>query len=206
LKTEPARVPLVIEPMRSLGGRVDVRGLWVLDGKLYEMVAAPIVAPLVSHRHARLGAVLVGIQIGELPVRFLARIMQITQTDLVLLTDGQVMASRFPARLSAQLLQRLAGLPEGRVGRVEVGSRSYLAWKQGSPIDFGGRRYTQVILRSLEGANQLAYQIGRGLIAVGLGGVALVVLFACRRRCPRWRARASSRATSRASAATARSA
>src|SRR5262249_40965486 len=45
-------------------------------------------------------------------------------------------------------------------------------------IDFGGRRYTQVILRSLEGANQLAYQIGRGLIAVGLGGVALVVLFA----------------------------
>jgi len=156
--------------LRSLRAGTTKRGLWILDGNLYEMIAAPLVA------HGEpLGALLVGNQLGDLPVR---RLESLAQTDLVLLTDARVIASRFPAQISAQLLKRLSSFPEGRVGRVELAGRSYLAWKQGFPVDYGGARYTQVILRSLEGASQLAYQIGRGLIAVGLGAVVLVVFFA----------------------------
>jgi len=170
LRSQPSAVSLSIEPLRSLRAGTTKRGLWILDGNLYEMIAAPLVA-----HGERLGALLVGNQLGDLPVR---RLESLAQTDLVLLTDARVIASRFPAQISAQLLKRLSSFPEGRVGRVELAGRSYLAWKQGFPVDYGGARYTQVILRSLEGASQLAYQIGRGLIAVGLGAVVLVVFFA----------------------------
>ncbi len=173
LSVEPAAAGLAIEPLRSLG-RNPTRGLWVLDGKLFEMMAAPIAA---ARGGRPLGFLLVGNQLGDLSgaVRYFENL---AQTDLVLLTDARVIASPFPKRLSTQLLRRLAHLPEGQLGRVELGHGSYLAWKQGFPVEFGGTRYTQVVLRSLAGADQLAYAIGRSLVAVGLGAGFLVVLFA----------------------------
>jgi putative nucleotidyltransferase with HDIG domain len=171
LVAEPARVPVSIEPFRSLGGPVARRGLWVFDGRLYEMVGAPIAA----RGGARLGALLVGIRLGDISARLFQNLGQV---QLVLLTDARLMYSPFPRRLAEHLRERLIHLPEGRLGRVELAHGSYLAWKQSATIDFGGSRYTQVVLRSLEGANELAYEIGRSLLAVGLGAGLLVVLFA----------------------------
>ncbi len=172
LRHPPAKVPTSIEPFRSLAPRAAVRGLWILDGKLYEILAAPLAA---TRRGPRIGYLVTGNPIGDFPVRFLE---DLAQTDLVLLTDAKVLTSPFPPATSAHLVDRLASLPEGKLGRVVLAQRSYLAWKQGTPVDLGGARYTQVILRSLAGADQLSFEIGRSLVAVGLGAGLLVVLFA----------------------------
>jgi len=174
VRSVPGRVSLAIEPLRSVGSDGETRGLWILDGNLYELVAAPVVQ---SGR--RIGYLLSGMQLGDLQVR---RFETMTQADLVLLTDDKVIASTFPRGTSRRFPALLAGLTAEKPGRIEIGEignpRPFLAWKRSLSIDYGATRYTQVLLRSLAGANELAYRIDRALVGVGLGASFLVVLFA----------------------------
>jgi putative nucleotidyltransferase with HDIG domain len=162
----PARLATSIEPLLSLGRQPARRGLWVIDGRLFEMVGAPVGAA---------GALLAGTRLGDLQSHL---IPSLGQVDIMLLIDGRVMYSSLLRSTTRQLQAPLAGLPEGRIARLSPSRGSYLARKQSVPIDYGAGRYTLVVLRSLEGANRLAYEIVRGLLGVGVGAVLLVVLFA----------------------------
>jgi len=162
----PARVPTSIEPLRSLGRAPARRGLWMMDGRLFEMVGVPV---------GTSGILLGGTRLGDVQSRL---IPSLGQVDLMLLIDRRLMYSSLPRSISERLRARLAGVPEERIDRLTFAQRSYLAWKQGAPIDYGAGRYTLIVLRSLDGANQLAYEIVRSLLGVGLGVGLLVVLFA----------------------------
>jgi putative nucleotidyltransferase with HDIG domain len=161
----PARLSTSIQPLSSLGVSTPKRGLWMIGGHLYEMVGAPVGAS---------GALLAGMRLGDLQ-RFVPSLWQV---DILLLTDGQTIYSSLPRSVARRLSQRLAGLPEEKVASLTLGPRSFLAWKQEGDIDYGAGRYTTVVLRSLDGANLLAYEIVRSLLGVGVGAVLLVVLFA----------------------------
>ena len=171
LDAAPARMPTSIEPFRSLGRPVPRRGLWVFDHRLYEIVGAPVAA----RGGAPLGTLLVGLRLGDIPPRLFENLEQVV---IAIMIDGRMIYSPFPPQLSKGLGERLSTLAEGRVARMEVADGSYLAWKLGAGIDYAGGRYIQVLFCSLNGADELAYDILRSLVAVALGAGLLIVLFA----------------------------
>jgi len=161
------------EPLRSaLAGRMG-QGEWLVGGQLCDMVAAPVLNPLDGRR---LGAALFGVQVGDSAVRHLRNLVE---TDLLLVAaDGRVLASSLPAPLAREVA-RQQPLFEGRqTGSVETRGSSYLATARISPLDYGGSHYARIYLRRLDGADQLAYRIGRDLLAIGLIAGVLAFVFA----------------------------
>jgi putative nucleotidyltransferase with HDIG domain len=171
---EPFAGALAGQPLAGRAPRGPGRGLWLLDGKIYEMVAAPV-------RGAGgrpLGALGLGLPIGD---QTLARFQSFTQTDLVMLADGRVAGSSLPRRTAAVLAAQAAGLVPGRTAEVEAAGTPYLAWRQQLALDLGSARdlgTSQLMLRPLAGARALSDTILKSTIAVGLVAGALAFLFA----------------------------
>jgi putative nucleotidyltransferase with HDIG domain len=147
-------------------------------------VATPVESPAGGRQ---VGAVLVGLNVGDTALHHLRSLVQ---NDILLVAGGQVLASSLPAALAREVARqqpRLDALPR----RIEVRGTTYLAVARVFRLDFGGgggmgdiggrggqggSRFTRIVLRPTDGAEQLAYQIGRNLLLIGL--VAFVVAFA----------------------------
>jgi putative nucleotidyltransferase with HDIG domain len=162
-----------VEPLRSVLAGGDVgHGRWIVGGQLCDMVAAPVQ----GRDGSRLGTALVGARIGDGEAR---QLRSLTETDLLLVaTDGRVLASSLPAPVAREIARRQPLLDDQLARRVEVRGASYRAIERVFPLDHGGSRYAQIILRRVDGADQLAYQIGRGLLVIGLIAGALAFIFA----------------------------
>ncbi|MEA2693006.1 MAG: hypothetical protein QOJ16_2393, partial [Acidobacteriota bacterium] len=103
--------------------------------------------------------------------------------------DGRELESTLPAALAGEIARqhsRLGPTPQ----RVEDRGTTYLAVERVLPLDFGGSggsggrdgrgggHFAQIILRPTDGAEQLAYQIGRDLLLIGLVAFVLAFVFA----------------------------
>jgi putative nucleotidyltransferase with HDIG domain len=162
------------EPLRSALAGGQGHGLWVVGGELCDVVAAPVESPTDGRR---VGAVLVGLHIGNTALRHLRSLIQ--DHILLVAADGRVLASSLPTDLARDIARqqpRLDAIPR----RIEARGTAYLAIKRVLPLDFSGAgqggRVAQVLLRPTDDAEQLAYQIGRDLLFIGL--VAFVLAFA----------------------------
>ena len=165
------------EPLRSAlgtgGGNGTGHGLWIVGGQLCDLVAAPVRSPIDGRR---LGAALFGVRVEDSMIRHLRNLVE---TDLVIVTaDGRVLASSLPATLAHEVA-RQQPLFDGPTPRtVEARGSSYLATARVSSLDYGGSRIARIYLRRLDGADQLAYRIGRDLLAIGLVAGVLAFVFA----------------------------
>jgi putative nucleotidyltransferase with HDIG domain len=178
------------EPLRSALAGGQGHGWWIVGGTLCDVVSAPVES-LAGGR--RVGAVLVGVNVGSTAARHLRSLVQ---TDLlVVAADGRVLASSLPAAQAREVARRQPLLDSTQPRRIEVHGMSYLAVERVVPLDFGepgepggrggragrgrlGGRFAQILLRPLDGSEQLAYQIGRGLLLIGLAAFVLAFIFA----------------------------
>jgi putative nucleotidyltransferase with HDIG domain len=172
------------EPLRSALAGGSGHGMWVVGGQLCDVVAAPVESPAGGRR---VGAVLVGLNVGTTALRHLRSLIQ---NDILLVSaDGRVLASSLPTALAGEIARqhsRLGATPQ----RVEVRGTTYLAVERVLPLDFGGSggsggrdgrgggHFAQILLRPTDGAEQLAYQIGRDLLLIGLVAFVLAFVFA----------------------------
>src|SRR5882724_9545189 len=146
---------------------------WLPGTQLFDLVAAPVRSPIDGRR---LGAALFGVRVEDSMIRHLRNLVE---TDLVIVTaDGRVLASSLPATLAHEVA-RQQPLFDGPTPRtVEARGSSYLATARVSSLDYGGSRIARIYLRRLDGADQLAYRIGRDLLAIGLVAGVLAFVFA----------------------------
>ncbi|MEA2692669.1 MAG: hypothetical protein QOJ16_2056, partial [Acidobacteriota bacterium] len=83
------------EPLRSALAGGSGHGMWVVGGQLCDVVAAPVESPANGRR---VGAVLVGLNVGTTALRHLRSLIQ---NDILLVSaDGRVLASSLPAALA----------------------------------------------------------------------------------------------------------
>src|SRR6185369_5095068 len=162
------------DPLRSALAGGQGHGMWVVGGQLCDVVAAPVESPAGGRR---VGAVLVGLRIGNTALRHLHSLIQ--SHILLVAADGRVLASSLPTDLAREIARQQPRL-DATPRRIEARGTAYLAIKRVLPLDWsGGRqgaRIAQVLLRPTDDAEQLAYQIGRDLLLIGL--VAFVLAFA----------------------------
>jgi len=163
-----------VEPLRSMlsGTPGEGRGLWRLGGQLYDLVAAPVLAPD-GHR---VGAILYGARLSGSAIRHLRGL---TQSDILLVSqDGGALASSLPEAVAREIASARPQLSSTEPRRIEARGSSYLALAHDLPVDYGERRYSEVFLRSLDGSDQLSYQIGSGLLIIGVIAGVLAFVFA----------------------------
>lgn len=152
--------PGEVEPIRSALARERSEGVWILGGKLFEIVAVPLEAD-----GERLGAVALGQELQDEVARHLERL---TRSHVVILADRQVVASSLSEPLTREAATYLPKLLDGGAREIEVGGRPYLAQLEAVPVDYGGKSCNHLILSPLGRAISLSASILRGLLGVGL--------------------------------------
>ena len=159
--------PLVADALR--GYRLD--DLWLWQGTLYRVAAAPVVAP---GRDRYVGALLVAQVVGNDLARLLA---QVSSLDAVFLGAGQVVGASLPRdQLPVDELVKLRA--DGPPDRITV-------WPgRGEPVAFvelpgtAANQGAALVLIGRSTAGTSAWEIARGAAARGLPGSLLATLIA----------------------------
>lgn len=173
----PEDVPPLAVALEEPSGEPN-SGLWRLGDDLYEVAAIPLTSPGAPRGSRPLGALLLGTRVDDEIAR---RLHRLTQSQVVILADDEVVASSFPdASLTRTVVERFPELEDGRPmetgsRRISVGGTPHLARLVSVDVDYGGVRCNHLILRSLSEPLALAEGLGRRILAVGL--LALVLAF-----------------------------
>lgn len=172
--------PLVSPVQEALGSDTSgaegaANGIWILEGDILEIAAAPVI----DGTGERLGAILLAERLDGV---LAGRLQQTSPSQVVILADSHIVASSLgPAE--AHRVKELFFPENGEPARLDshpreihIGGTSYLVQLTHTRVQYGGSYCNHILLRSLEPAQALAASIRGNLLALGF--VALVLAFA----------------------------
>jgi putative nucleotidyltransferase with HDIG domain len=150
-------------PVAGAQAGVAGDGLWLLEGRLFQVTAHPL-----PRQDATSDA--------PAPVLLLGRQLEapfvghdaVDHSRVALLADGVVLASSLDPRQEAQLAAHLASLPADTGERLHLDEEEYLVSRLPMPLDFGGERCELALLESLAATQQMRLRVLELFAALGL--------------------------------------